>query len=139
MAFHNNLLVNAAINGFVQGALRGRPPTGTNPPDDTAASYAALYAAALSYATSLDTLIANDGTISGGGGVTIAGSAASAAETANQYAKVTLVTTLSEAAFADRYPVGLPATAGFYAVQAAEVFAQYTEAVAVFTAQSTLA
>jgi hypothetical protein len=136
MSYHNNLLFNAALNGFIEGCLQGRPPTGVTSVDDVAASYAALYAAGVSYATSLDTLILEDTSISGALGVTLAPTTAAIA--ANQYAKVTAMTTLSAAAFANQYPTGLPATTGFYVVQATEVAAQYAEAIATFTAQATL-
>jgi len=129
MSFNNNLLYNAAVVGFVEGALQGRVSV-----DDTPADYGALFVAAQSYALSLDTLIANDVTISGALGVTLPPSTAAIA--ANQTAKVNLVLGLSAAIFDGRFNV--TATPGFYAEQAAAVFAQYTEGVATFTTASTL-
>ena len=129
MSFNNNLLYNAALTGFIEGVRNGRNST-----DDTAADYAGIYAAAQSYALSLDTLIIEDTTISGSGGVTLAPTIPATA--ANQNAKVALVRSLSVAIFTDRFNV--TATAGFYATQAAAVFAQYTEGVATFTSAATL-
>lgn len=130
MAFNNNVLFNAAVIGFMEGSLEAR-----NASEDVAADYAPLYAAAVSYATSLDGLIALDATLSGTGGVTLPPTTASI--TANQNAKIGLVRELSRAQFAGQQ--NTTATAGFYADQAAVVFAQYTEGVATFTANSSLA
>jgi hypothetical protein len=126
---NNNLLFNAGVIGFVNGALEGRVST-----DDNQNDYAAIYSAAESYGSSIDSLISFDATISGAGGVTLPPT--TAAITANQAAKVNLVTSLSAAIFAGRYNVN--ATSAFYAEQAAAVYAQYVEGVAFFGTAGTL-
>lgn len=59
MATNNDILYNAAIAGFIGGAMAGRNPT-----SQTSGDYTDLVDAAEAFATQVDSKIANDATIS---------------------------------------------------------------------------
>lgn len=80
MAQHNDLLYNATAQAVVAAATDGTDPL-------SSASFTTLVANAETIAAQIDTAIANDATISNGGGTAIAGSLATSAQTAAQFAK----------------------------------------------------
>jgi hypothetical protein len=96
MAKSNNLLYAAAVDGAVAGQLAQSFPTST-----TGSQYTTMIAAAVAFATELDSQIPNDSTISVGGGVAIAPTTGAIIEA--QLLKVGLIRELSYSAFAGRF------------------------------------
>lgn len=121
MANNNNLIFNAALAGAIEGTAFGRILTNA-----TAGSYAAQVAACAALATEIDAQIPNDGTISGGGGVTLPPT--TAAITGAQAVKTGLIRGIAAAVTSGRNLTD--ATAGDYATLAAAAAALYTEGVA---------
>jgi hypothetical protein len=117
MTKNNNILFSAAVDGAVAGQLAGSFPITT-----TSSKYTAIVAAASAYAEELDSQIANDGTISGGGGVALAPTTAAIQEA--QLLKSQLVYGLSYAVFQGR--PSNDAVEGDYTNLAEAVVAVYT-------------
>jgi hypothetical protein len=132
MAFNNNLLFNAAVNGFMEGVNSGSELL-----DSTAADYSNQTLAAVAFGTAVDTAIAHDTSISGGAGVTLPPT--TAAITANQYAKVAAVFGLSKAVMSGRKSNTYDVTSADYTSVADGIEAAYTEIIAAMTANSSLA
>lgn len=132
MAFNNNLLFNAAFNGFMAGINDG-----SELQDTTAADYSNQSLAGVAFGTAVDTAIGHDTGISGSGGVTLPPT--TAAITANQYAKVNLVFGLSRAVSSGRKSNTYDTTSADYASVAAGILAVYTETIAAMTTNSSLA
>jgi hypothetical protein len=131
MAINNDLLYNAAICGFIAATVSGRSFTAAS----ITADGAALVAAAQSFATSVDALIAEDATISTGSGdaSALVGSmnTYTSAMVSAAHGKTTLMTECVRSIMSDRY--ALVGTAGYYATQAAAVAALYTAGIAALT------
>jgi hypothetical protein len=90
MAFsgNNQTIFNQAFNGYMAGALSGRPIA-----DTVAADYSSLVTSGLAFAQEVDANIPTDAELStGAGGTTIAPAAGAAA--ANAYAKSSLMFSL---------------------------------------------
>lgn len=121
MANNNNLLYNAALAGFIAGAYGGTYPTSI-----TTGQIAPTLAAAQAWAKEVDSLIANDSTISGATGATLLPT--TAAITAAQAGKVGLVQSLSYAFSAGRNSTDAVSTD--YAGAAASLALVYTQAAA---------
>lgn len=118
---NNDVLFNAAQVGFVAGSYQGTFPVGL-----TAGETAPNNAAALVFATAVDTAIANDATISQGSGAPIA--APTGAEIAEAQAKSSLVQGLAQAFFASR--TGTDVNPADYAGAVAALVVVYTAIVA---------
>ncbi len=116
---NNILLYNAALNGFMAGAFAGGWPT-----DPTAADYEDLAAQAQTFATAMDTAIANDASISAGPGTATTG-AGSSALVENQNAKPALLQLIVFAATFSRYQTGAAATV--FTTSIAAIKAIYTQ------------
>lgn len=116
---NNILLYNAALSGFMAGAFAGGWPT-----DPTAADYDAVATQAQTFATALDTAIANDATISAGGGTATTG-AGSSALVENQSCKPALLQAIVFGVTFSRYQTG--AAAAVFAISVAAVKAIYTQ------------
>jgi hypothetical protein len=125
MTANNNLLLNAAIAGFLAGSTSGRSPV-TVTPNDLAGQQTALVTAATAFATSLDGLIPNDGTISGPGGVTLLPSTPAIANA--QTSKSGLLQTLCAGALSGR--VGTDPVAADYLPLTTQIASLYTQAAA---------
>lgn len=121
MANNNNLLFNAAMSGAVAGMQSGRSPTST-----TASDYATTINAAKQFAVEVDSLIANDGAISGGAGVTLPPT--TAAITSAQNAKVPLLATICKGLWEGKTAQSVTATD--YLVMAGVAVAIYTQTIA---------
>lgn len=116
---NNSLLYNAAVAGFVAGALDGRDLSQEAVPAD----YAGIYAAAASFAASVDTAVPADSLISSGGAAI---NPTTATIQNNELTRTGLMRDLCKSAIAGRYSV--TATSAFYAGIAASVAAAYNEA-----------
>ena len=125
MANNNNLLFNAALNGALAGMNATRSPT-----SGTAGDYAVTVNAAKQFAVEVDSLIANDGLISGGGGVTLA--ASTAAITDAVCSKGGLLLAICTGLWIGKTAQSVTATD--YAVIAAAAVAMYTQCIAQQTA-----
>ena len=124
MANNNNLLFNAALAAFCAAAVQNR-----NIVDPTAADYSALVQQAITFATEVDSKIANDGTISGGAGVTLAPTTEAIQDA--QLSKSGLMREICMAVRGQQFQAPpVPATAASFTVQAAAIAALYTEAIA---------
>lgn len=126
MAIVNDLIFNMAFQGALEGMLEGRPFESS-----TATDYEAQCDAADAYAQEVDSLIAEDATISTGGGDASVLVPTTSAIQANEIFKGGLIRALSRAQFAGR--VITNTTAANYASEAAAVKAAYTQAVTHFT------
>lgn len=123
MAIINDLLYNAALCGFISGCVDGRVFTTAA----VTADGAEILAAAQSFATSVDALIAEDATITTGtGDASQLAPSTSAIASATQW-KGALMFSIAKSITDGRY--ALDATAGFYATPAAAVAALYTATV----------
>jgi len=118
---NNNVLFNAAMAGYLDGMMEGRSLTSS-----TATDYAAAVTEAAAFATEFDSLIANDNTISGGGGATLAPT--TAAIQGAQLGKGACARSIAHAMSSGRYSTGQNAAA--QATPAARAVALYTEAIA---------
>jgi hypothetical protein len=125
---NNNLYYNAAIVGFVEGALSARDLTQEN----VAADYASLYTAAVSFAASVDTAIPGDTLVSVSTSNPAALSPTSSTIQNDQVTRSALVRSLAAAAVSGRYNV--TNTAAFYVGIAASVAAAFLEAAPAGTA-----
>ncbi len=124
MPFNNDILFNAAMTGFVAGAQMAR-----NINDPTAAHYVNLVAQGVQFATEVDSLIANDGTISGGAGVTLPPTTAAIQDA--QLSKTQLMVAICMSVRAGQFQApATPVVASGFAVSAAAVVGLYTEVVA---------
>jgi hypothetical protein len=126
MALHNQVLLNAALAGFVTGALQASKIV-----DPTAGDYAALVAQGVPFATQVDAAIPNDTEISGVAGVTLPPTTSDIQLA--QISQSLLVEGLSEATRFGQYqaPATPEAQAGF-TTAAAAIAALYAETVASF-------
>lgn len=115
---NNNLLFNAALNGYLAGSLAGR--SGTDP------TVATIVTAAAAFATRVDSKIALDGTISGGGGVSLPPT--TAAITDAQASKTQCMQAICAGLMGGRY--NTDAVAADYDAIAITIAAQYTAALA---------
>ncbi len=116
---NNILLYNAALNGFMAGAVAGGWPT-----DPTATDYDALALQAQTFATAMDTALANDATISAGGGTATTG-AGSSTLVEYQSSKPALLQAIVFGVTFSRYQTG--AAAAVFATSVAAVKAIYTQ------------
>jgi hypothetical protein len=128
---NNNLLYNAAVGGTLAGATAGVKPISA-----VAGSYATLAANVAAVAQEVDSQIANDSTISGANGVTLAPSTAAIASA--QAAKTALLAGICEGVFQGAPPLdaggsNVAGTPGTYAALAANIAALYTEQVTQLT------
>ncbi len=114
---HNPVLYNAAIQGFMGAAFKSAGPN--------AATYTTLATAAAAFATILDAAIATDATLTSAPNVTIV--LATAAETANMFAKTGLLQRIVEGYIA-QYTVTPPADN--WAAAVVEIAATYAAGVA---------
>jgi hypothetical protein len=119
---NNQILADAAYDGFVSGAVAGGAP-----PPSTGCS-AALITAATAFATAVDTAIANDANISGGAGASNALAPSTAAIQKAQIGQTDLLFGICEATFEARYTTD--PTGADYSGTVAGVKATYTAAVA---------
>jgi hypothetical protein len=122
MAIQNDILFNAAHTGFFAGSLAGRDISTLS-----AGAITALRAAAVAFATSVDAGIAEDATITtGGGDASQLGNAALVSDiiSAEQWKGTLLHSICFSAAFSRNAPAGAPASAA----EIAAVIAAYTAA-----------
>jgi len=130
---NNNLLWNAAVNGFIAGALAGAnqtDPNGTSPPTPT--DFATLATLAGYFAGAVDTAIANDNTISAANG-TASPNAGSSGLVEYQSSKPQLLYALCFGVTFQRYPYFPAGMTGaqfqaLYSANIATVVAIYTQA-----------
>lgn len=126
MAANNFILFNAALNGFIGGAQSGRVLT-----DAVASDYAALVTAGVAFATKLDSIIANDSTISATTGTTGSALAPTTGAIADaQASKSQLIGTLARSVLSGRYSTD--AIQADYSVTATACAALYAQTIASF-------
>jgi len=132
---NNAILFNAALNGYLAGALAGAPLT-----DSTQADYAGIVSSAVAWATEIDSIIPTDDGASpqpaGTQPISVVTTGVAIAPTTGtilegQLAKTSLMTQLSYGVAFQRYATGLTATT--FASLAAAVKAAYLQAAASFT------
>lgn len=116
---NNNILFNAAVNGYIAGSLAGQ-----NISNSTALSYDTIAAQAQAFATQLDSQIPNDATISTGPGAAVPPT--TAAITEDGYAKSGLIQMLSYGFAQQRWGTGQ--VSADFAVPCAAIKAAYTQA-----------
>jgi hypothetical protein len=131
MTINNAVLFNAALNGYLSGAM-----VGSNLTDPTATDYAGIVNQAKNWATELDSLIATDTTgapqpagsigISAAGGASLP-TATSTAVYESQLQKTGMIQMLSMGIAFQRYATGQLAAS--FAIQAAAVKAAYFQGV----------
>lgn len=119
---NNILLYNAALSGYVAGALAGRFETQAIP-----THYSEIVAQGTVFAGELDSAIANDTSISAADGTALTGAGTSAL-VEGQSAKPNTIYTLCFGAAFQRYATVLPASA--FADTVGGIVAIYTESVA---------
>lgn len=120
MSYNNNAFFNAALCGFLQGALAGRNLTSA-----TAGTYTNVIAAAVVFAAKVDTNIGADGTITSTSAIV---APTTATIQGQELSKCQLVHSISAGAMHGRYTED--ATAADYATVAAAVGTVYTAAAA---------
>ena len=118
---NNILLYNAALNGFMAGAFAGGWPT-----DPTATDYDALATQAQTFATAMDTAIANDAVISAGPGTALTGAGTSTLVEA-QSMKPALLQAIVFGVTFSRYQTG--AAASVFTTSIAAIKAIYTQCI----------
>ena len=122
---HNDILYNACFAGYFAGSIGTGLGSGSGP-----ASFTDIDNNAQAVAQNVDTAIANDNTISSGGGQPIAGSAATAAQTGNQLAKTQAMIKIAFSSALGRTPVGSAAAAALAAEVGPIIVAAYNAYIA---------
>lgn len=126
MTIANDTLFNAAMSGALSGMLSGRMISSA-----TAADYAGEVNAAVAFATEVDSLIAEDATITTGGGDASSLALGTSAAASAGLHKPLLMHSICKGVWDGRYSKST--TAADYAALAAAVKAIYTEAIAQLT------
>lgn len=122
MANNNNIYYNSAYCGFIQGALEGRTPK----PSPVAADYLDMTQAAQAFAQRVDSLIAEDATVSAGGGDPAQLAITTATIAANEQHRAGLLKSICHGLVSGRFPTS--ETAADYAQLATAAAAAFTEA-----------
>lgn len=126
MAINNDTLFNACLSGALAGMIAGRGIKSA-----TATDYATEVNAAVAIATEVDSLIAEDGTITTGGGDASSLVITDSATTSACIHKPLMMHAIAKGALEGRGATS--ATAADYAVIAAAIKACYTQAIAQIT------
>jgi hypothetical protein len=128
MTIANNCYLNAAVMGFIAGALSSRTP----PPSGTATDYAHLKNSALAFATRLDSKIAFDALVTtANNDPTMLVSTASQTIQSNTVIRPMLLASIVQGAVSGTYPTST--TASDYDALATHVAAVFTEALLAIT------
>lgn len=117
---NNDLLTNAALNGFIHGVMKRRGIVSTS-----GATYAAIGDAARVFANTIDALIPRDALISDADGTPTAPTTGAIA--GDQYRLTGLMESICEAYWSERYTEVQTTAGAANATAAAAIVAEYTQ------------